>query len=175
MKLRPAILVVAVLILSAIAGWFGRGLPFSQQWGYFDSLRTTASIVFGVMGVWISILYPKALESVLNIGRGSVDSGYDARIHALLLPVKLSTFVIAVVLLVGPFALVLKQRAWSPEWIEAFRGGAFGLLIFLTLFELAAVVLTLWPVDAATGELDAARHKKEQRKSMFKLARKVSE
>jgi len=175
MKLRPVLLLVVVFILSAVAGWFGRGLPFSQQWSYFDSLRTTASIVFGVMGAWITILYPKALESVLSIGRGSSDSGHDERIQALLLPVKLSTFVIAVVLLIGPCALMLKQLAWSPEWIEVLRGGAFGLLIFLTLLELAAVVLTLWPVDVAIGEIDAAKHKKEERKSMFKLTRKASQ
>ena len=84
----------------------------------------------------------------------------------------LSTVVVIAVLVIGPLALYLKQLAWVGAHLDVFRGLRFGLLVFLTLAEMAAVVLTLWPIEAAKGEVEAARKKNEQRDALFKLVQR---
>ena len=154
-----------------VSGWAGRDIFFSLQWPFFEALRTTASIVFAVMGAWVTILYPKALESVLK-RTPHPNADHEQRIEALLLPVKLSTAVVLAVLVIGPLALYLKQVAWVGAHLEVFRVISFGLLVFLTLAEMAAVILTLWPIEAAKGDVEAVRKKNEQRDSLFKLVQR---
>lgn len=171
MNNRKALILVALLLLSIVSGWAGRDILFSLQWPFFEALRTTASIVLAVMGAWVTILYPKALESVLKRSL-PLNTDHEQRIEALLLPVKLSTVVVIAVLVIGPLALYLKQLAWVGAHLDVFRGLSFGLLVFLTLAEMAAVVLTLWPIEAAKGEVEAARKKNEQRDALFKLVQR---
>lgn len=156
-------------LLSCIAGWAGTGITFSNQWPFFEALRTTASIVFAVMGAWVTILYPKALESVIHRSAMAPASDHEDRIAALMLPLKLSTAVVVVVLMLGPLALYLKQLSLIVGYLHIFRGLSFGLLVFLTLAEMGAVLLTLWPIEAAKGEVSAAHEKKKQRASLFRL------
>lgn len=172
MPSRQSLLFVFAVILSCIFGWGGRDIAFASQWPFYDALRTTASIVLAVMGAWLTLLYPKALESVLNRSETPSSSDHEDRIAALMLPVKLSTAVVAAVLMLGPFALLLKQISWTAEQLSVLRGVSFALLVFLTLAEMGAVLLTLWPIDAAKGELKSVRQKQSQRASLFKLVQR---
>lgn len=46
-------------VAAVLAGaWFGRKVPFAEQWPMYEGLRTTAAIIFGVIGAWLAIIYP---------------------------------------------------------------------------------------------------------------------
>ena len=170
-KLRPAFLMLIIAAFSVIAGWAGRAIPFAEQWPFYEALRTTAAIVFAVMGVWVTLLYPKALETVIS-RRSHDGSPEEERIRALLLPVKLSTTVLIAVLMVGPLSVWLKHLPIVADVLPLARGSSFGLLIFLTFAEMAAVFLTLWPIDSAKAELNAARRNQSNDEARFKLVQK---
>jgi hypothetical protein len=170
-NLRPVSTILIFAALSVGAGWAGRAIPFSEQWPFYEALRTTAAIVFAVMGVWVTLLYPQALELVIK-RRNFDKSPEEDRIRALLLPVKLSTAVLIVVLLVGPLSVLLKHLPILTDELPLARGSSFGFLVFLTFAEMAAVFLTLWPIDSAKAELNAARCNKESDEARFKLVQK---
>ena len=167
---RKFVVLALILALSLFAGWAGGDIAFSKQWPFFEALRTSASIVLGIMGAWVSILYPKALERVINKSEPSETNEQRARIDALLLPIKLSTMVLVAVLLIGPLSLAASNIEWVVDHVAIVRGLAFGTLVFLTLAEMAAVVLTIWPVQAARGDLDSVQRQRIQIDNMFTLA-----
>lgn len=37
-------------------------VPFSHQWPLYEALRTTAAIIFAVIGAWMAIIYPERLR-----------------------------------------------------------------------------------------------------------------
>lgn len=156
----PRFLIFVSIVLSVAAGWYGRTVVFSVQWQFFEALRTTASIVLAIMGAWVTILYPKALDQILSSPKGSATSANRHRISALLLPVKAGTVVLIVVLALGPVSLLVKQIPWVMANVALFRGLSFGLLVLLTLTDMVAVILTIWPVEAARSEVESVHGSK---------------
>jgi len=152
---KPRVLLLVNLLLSVLLGWLGKDILASSLWTSFDALRNTAAIVFGVTGVWITVLYPKTLDLAhKSITHDSTDlTGRLDRARALLLPITISTIVIAISLLIQPAVLVLNQFIFQDWLIAVGRGGLFGLLSFLTVLELASIVLTIWPIHVAKGDM----------------------
>ena len=51
---RRALSVLAWLLSTAmvvVALWYGRKIPFVEQWPLYEALRTTAAIIFAVVGL----------------------------------------------------------------------------------------------------------------------------
>lgn len=46
-----------------VAWYLGANIRFEEQWVLYEALRTTASIIFAVVGVWLAIVYPERLKS----------------------------------------------------------------------------------------------------------------
>lgn len=143
MKKRVA-LFTCLFVLILGTGYFGRHIAFALQWPLFEALRTTASIIFAVVGAWFAIIYPERLKKSF---RGGDSSGGGAGIHNLFTPIVHSTAILAAVLLVGIGAPLLKQFDWILAHRTIFRGISYGLLVFLTLWQLLTVVLSLTGPD----------------------------
>lgn len=140
--------------LAAIGGgaWYGRLVPFSEQWPMFEALRTTAAIIFAVIGAWMAIIYPDRLKlSFRNdgkAGRGDVTS-----MGKLFTPVVNSTAILCIILVIGAVAPVLKKVP-PPIDLSYLRGLSYGLLVMLTLWQLWTVVLTLIPASTIKDYVD---------------------
>ena len=46
----------------ALGFYAGREIGLADQWPYFEALRTTSSIIFGVMGALLAIVYPEVVK-----------------------------------------------------------------------------------------------------------------
>ncbi|MFY0403360.1 hypothetical protein ACOMDP_12065 [Pantoea dispersa] len=143
MKVKVTLTMLALILVFG-AGYFGRHIAFALQWPLFEALRTTASIIFAVVGAWFAIIYPERLKKSF---RGGDSSGGSAGIHNLFTPIVHSTAILAAVLLVGIGAPLLKQFDWVMANRTIFRGVSYGLLVFLTLWQLLTVVLSLTGPD----------------------------
>lgn len=137
-------LIICILALVGSAGYFGRHIAFALQWPLFEALRTTASIIFAVVGAWFAIIYPERLKKSF---RGGDSGGGGSGIHNLFTPIVHSTAILAAVLLVGIGAPLLKQFDWILAHRTVFRGISYGLLVFLTMWQLLTVVLSLTGPD----------------------------
>lgn len=145
---------IVALALVAAGGWFGRVVPFAEQWPMFEALRTTAAIIFAVIGAWLAIIYPERLK--LSFRAQSAPS--EANLHGtgwgqLFTPVVNSTAILSVILFLGVVAPVVK-RSGIPVDVEWLRGGSYALLVALTLWQLWTVLLTLIPADVVKTYLD---------------------
>lgn len=139
MKLKVAFFVfTACAVISA--GYLGRHIPFVQQWPLYEALRTTASIIFAVVGAWFAIIYPERLKKSFRGGRGDANGN---GIHRLFTPIVHSTVILATVLIIGVFAPILKQFDFIILHKSIFRGISYGILVFLTLWQLLTVVYSL--------------------------------
>jgi hypothetical protein len=76
------------------------------------------------------------------------------------------------VLLIGPLSVLLKHLVLDPAWLLWARSGSFGTLVFLTLAEMAAVVLTLWPIDSTKEEIKQTKEHRSEMESRFKMVHK---
>jgi len=143
MKVKVTLTIILFSLVLG-AGYLGRHISFALQWPLFEALRTTASIIFAVVGAWFAIIYPERLKKSF---RGGDSNGSNAGIHNLFTPIVHSTAILAAVLLVGISAPLLKQFDWVMSNIIVFRGMSYGLLVFLTLWQLLTVVLSLTGPD----------------------------
>lgn len=139
MKLKVALFVFTACVVVS-AGYLGRHIPFIQQWPLYEALRTTASIIFAVVGAWFAIIYPERLKKSFRGGRGDANG---SGIHRLFTPIVHSTVILATVLIIGVFAPLLKQFDFIILHKTIFRGISYGILVFLTLWQLLTVVYSL--------------------------------
>lgn len=155
MILFKAIIAVVAAILIGAGAWFGRSVPVAEQWPMFEALRTTAAIIFAVIGAWMAIIYPERLK--LSFRPSTNTSAADASATGwgqLFTPVVHSTLILGVVLLLGITVPVLKHAGLNVP-VECWRGTSYGLLVALTLWQLWTVVLTLVPAEKVKSSLDA--------------------
>lgn len=149
----------AVALVGAGA-WYGRLVPFAQQWPLYEALRTTAAIIFAVVGAWLAIIYPERLRLSFktpgSVGKTSADSSTE-----LFTPVVNSTYVLCIILAMGVIVPLLKVQLVGIVNLEFCRGASYGLLVVLTLWQLWTVLLTLDPADRIKTFMDREmQHKK---------------
>ncbi len=144
--------ILALLAVGA-GGWFGRVVPFSEQWPMFEALRTTAAIIFAVIGAWLAIIYPDRLR--LSYGSGSrTEKARPSGMGQLFTPVVNSTAILCIILLIGATAPIIRRYP-LPLDPSVCRGISYGVLVAMTLWQLWTVVLTLIPASEIKGNVDA--------------------
>ncbi len=146
---------IGMLILSAMGAsyWYGREVPFSEQWPLFEALRTTASIIFAVVGAWLAIIYPERLKLSFRATPNTVGEA-PVKMGQLLHPAMHSTAILCAVLFVGIAAPILKQIPALLEYKEICRGLSYCLATGLTFWQIWTVILTLVPADVIKSAAD---------------------
>ncbi|GKS73927.1 hypothetical protein AVME950_03545 [Acidovorax sp. SUPP950] len=139
----------AVAVLAG--GWFGRTVPFAEQWPVFEGLRTTAAIIFGVIGAWLAIIYPERLK--LSFKPKNNGGPSETGVGQLFSPVVNSTLILGAVLLIGVIAPIAKKYP-LPLDVAWCRAISYGVLVALTLFQLWTVLLTLVPANTIKSFVD---------------------
>lgn len=164
-KLLRSLLLIFAFLAVVCAALYGRKIPFAQQWPVFEALRTTASIVFAVVGAWMAIAYPERLK--LSLRGESRNTAPVPRMAALLTPITHSTVILAIVLLVGVVAPVLRSMPVAREHLEWFRAASYAMATGLTLWQVAIVLLTLRPADGVKRSDDLAHATQRRLQSVF--------
>lgn len=153
-----------------VGGWFGRDIPFAEQWPMYEGLRTTAAIIFGVIGAWMAIIYPERLKLSFKAAQKK-NPQTETGLGQLFTPVVNSTLVLSIILLIGIIAPIAKRYpiAFDLQWA---RGISYGTLVALTLFQLWTVLLTLVPANAIKSYADDEDAKKQLHESLTMLVKK---
>ncbi|MCK2179024.1 hypothetical protein MUN35_04795 [Hafnia paralvei] len=164
MKIIGGILLfIIVLIFSA---YYGRNVPFSNQWPLYEALRTTASIIFAVVGAWFAIIYPERLKRSFRGGKTASDPS-GRGITRLFTPIVHSTAILASVLIIGIAAPLLKQVGFLIEHKCFFRGLSYVVLVFLTVWQLLTVLYSLIGPDMVKRHNSAQERSEEAANSVL--------
>jgi len=157
LKILAWITSVSFVVLSC---WLGKEIPFEKQWPLFEALRTTASIIFAVVGAWIAIVYPERLKLSFT-NEGSTGGSNQTGLSRLFSPVVHSTAILCIILIVGVVAPLIKTFAFVLEYRAQLRGVSYGALVALTLWQLWTVVLTLVPADVIKTMTDREQEREK--------------
>ncbi|EQB2067009.1 hypothetical protein ACYEVR_001146 [Yersinia enterocolitica] len=167
-------IIVCLIGLIGVGFWYGRFVPFAQQSPLFEALRTTASIIFAVVGAWMAIIYPERLRFTFKPDTSKTTS-MPVNMGKLLHPAVNSTFILCIVLLVGVLAPLIKQITFLFPYKEWLRGVSFSLLIALTFWQIWTVILTLVPADMIKAKMDHENAKVAGRYSFFSQTQQVND
>lgn len=102
------------------AGWFGRTIPFAEQWTLYQGLCITSALIF------VSIA-----ERLKHFDGRPSDSG----VRQLVTPLVYSALILGAVLIIGVIAPIAKRYV-APLNVEWFRGIAYGVLVALTIAQI---------------------------------------
>lgn len=168
----PSILTLGVLL--AIAGvMHGERIDWTTQEKLYEGLRNTAAIIFGVMGAWIAIVYPRSLSHLLQ--RNDEPSEKDVRrVKMLLLPMLVSTIILATMLLGAPLMALLQKLDYFMDRQGILRRVSFSALLVLTLVQFWALLYTLVPLGMAEGDVSNAGEQKDRERRLTSLQQKRS-
>lgn len=150
--LMRATAVLLAFAAVAAGAWYGRAVPFSEQWPMFEALRTTAAIIFAVIGAWMAIIYPDRLKLSFR-GKADHSKSQVTGMGKLFTPVVNSTAILCIILVIGAAAPALK-RFPPPVDLEVLRGISYAILVALTLWQLWTVILTLVPASDIKDYVD---------------------
>lgn len=149
----------------------GGSVSFAQQWPLYEALRNTAAIIFAVVGAWLAIVYPERLR--MSQGRsGTAEPKNAEKITKLLEPIVNSTVILAVVLIVGLIAPLIKGVPFVRAHVEVFRTISFVILASLTLLQICTVVLTLIPASDVRQQVLEEKVVKDTFGSIFSRGKK---
>jgi hypothetical protein len=150
------VLTLGAVIICGFGYYYGQHIPFAQQWPLYEALRTTAAIIFAVVGAWLAIVYPERLKFSFDEPSPKPRSGQRKtsrkNFQLLFVPAIHSTVILIVLLLSGIIAPLLKQIMWAPESLEIIRGLSYLLVTALTLWQIAIVAMAIAPVEMLMGK-----------------------
>jgi hypothetical protein len=142
-RLLSASLALAVLFCGYRVG---ANIPIASQVGLLDHLVSFSSVVFGVVGVWLAVVYPSVMTGLF---RGQTDFDAKKRLDdasALLLPLVLATLV-SILALASRFAVeaVVAMSVSSQFSADVGRGLFFAFLLVLLGAVACSLLLSLLP------------------------------
>lgn len=161
--IKASYFLLSVLAVAASV-YFGRDIPFSEQWPLYEALRTTAAIIFAVVGAWIAIRFPDRKVTIIGENNLASREGIGRYFH----PVAHSIVVLCSVLIIGLVAPIVKRLEFVQLHVDIFRGLSYGVLAALTLFQLWTVIISLGPAaelkhDADIASAESARQHNRKR------------
>lgn len=148
------------LVAGVVCVCFGGGIPFKDQWPLYEALRSTSSIIFAVIGAWLTILYPDAIKKVFSrnllLDR---DGGED--IELMVSNVRYSTVILGTIMVIGIVAQIAHQITWLLPFSAYLRAASFGLLGALTWLQFWSLLMTLAQAEMANEKLGDGKQKRK--------------
>jgi hypothetical protein len=143
---KIALLYSACFLLPALAGVaiavIGESVPMNSQKELAINLQTVGAVIFGIVGVWIAIIYPRTIEAIaaehLEVAKKKGDF-----LRSVMRPLKISAGIFIASLILLPISVVLEANG-----LDGFtaRSSFFLSLSVITALEVIAIILSLRPV-----------------------------
>lgn len=139
---------LGVVIAVAWLGYrFGTPIALNDQWPLYDTLRNTTSIVFGIMGALIALVYPDAVKNALR-GGASVQPT-DGGLRKLITPCGHSAMLLVILVILAPaiaWITTLDAANYAAE-IASLQKVSFSLFCVLSYWQVVILLMVLIPFD----------------------------
>lgn len=139
----------------------GVDMTYARQTGYIEKITTIASIIFGVSGAWLAIMYPKAMQSSQRYSKDFHSDQCEkvAKDDRELLLKFIHTMIVAILTLVVVIFIPFVKEFISSFSVfhdcrELFRSALFFIIYVLSSIQLFLFFSTLMATIAALNEID---------------------
>lgn len=160
---------LVAMVLAFLAYIPGQTISWGTQLSLFNELKTAAGIIFGVLGIWIAVVYPAALKTIIT---GATDTE-TAKLETIIRPVRYATWVLAAAILLPPIAATSKQFMSLLQYRHQLLGISFSLHVYLSLSLLWTLLLSLAPTEMIYQKLRQADHNQQNLERFQKLTRRA--
>jgi cytochrome bd-type quinol oxidase subunit 2 len=170
LAVRPWIGITFFIATTVAAGYYGDRVPAETQANMLTALQATAAIIFGVVGVWLALVYPEALQQLSDLKTGD-GTKQSHRVRVLLVGTLVLTISLILSLVIMPIGAVITNTslfAKHPTW---FLRTSFALCVAFSLIQCWVLLLTLYPLSNAD---DTARRAAAQKQNRLAVMRQAS-
>ena len=143
-KLANILLVILCLIVFITSVIFGGDVKGVYQLEIYKTLLTVSSIVFAVMGAWLSLL---KVEIIQGVGLAKTDEDAESNIEkarSLVSPMSSSVVIIALCLLFVFSYYTLKEVSVIHQHIIEVRRTSFVILSLITLWQMVSLLKVMF-------------------------------
>lgn len=147
--------IVVILVISIGAGIYGKEIPISTQAGILATLFQAASIIFGILGAWLAIVYPQELQ---NLFKKDVELGeVGDLLKQIFIPLRISAGVVLFCILHSWLAPLMHLCTWFESHKILVRQVNFGITSAAVLATILALVGVFYPMNSAEAEIDGTK------------------
>jgi len=138
--------IIAMAVIAFIGHHLGAQITLSDLWPYIEALRTTTSIVFGVMGALLAIVFPEVLKQGL---RPSGSLSDETNLRRVLLPCANAAILLIILVVLGPVFAWIKGlgTAMETEIVEEIQRYFFALFCVLSYWQIVILQMVLLPLE----------------------------
>lgn len=148
--------VVSALLFLVAAFLLGGNVPIADQVPILNLLVTISSIVFGLMGVWLAVIYAESLKTIFDTELKAIEKKDSIKnFKYLSKPMIVSAAIITYVLLINVLHPLLITVDMLLEFTDIIRRVAFTVL---TLFMLAQIWTIIYIFAPAENIKNKAEH-----------------
>lgn len=159
------------LVFGALSGYlgyhFGADITLSDQWPYFEALRTTTSIVFGVMGALLAVVFPEVLKQGL---RGAAAPSGETNLRRVLLPCAYSATLLIILIVLAPFFAWIKATTPTNAMGEM-QQTFFCLFCALSYCQVMILQMVLFPLETLMSNTAVAAARERLRRAIHSNGR----
>jgi len=144
------------MLLSATAGWFlGGELTASELEEIITNLKGSAEVLFGIIGIWLSILFPEVLTK-LSVA-SSINELFEEskKYKRLILPIM--TSIVTICFIIGFQVLLppIKRIDFVLKHATSMKQIGFAVALFGSLELIFSYVISIFPVLEMTRRVDS--------------------
>lgn len=161
------LIIRAIIALGAatVGYHYGVDIALADQWTYFEALRTTTSIVFGIMAALLAIIYPEVLKGTL---RSAIEPNSASRVdmHRIVDPLAQSALLLIFLVSLAPvFAWIKVYSGPEPDITRTVQSIAFALFCCLSYWQVLILLFVIRPMDFLLSRTDDALTRAQARRS----------
>jgi hypothetical protein len=151
---------IFALFLVIISGILGKNIPIADQIPILRLLVTISSIVFGLMGVWLAVIYADSLETIFDSELSSIEKKDSIKnFRYLSKPMIVAAVIITYVLLFNFMYPLLHQLTFLKQFYLEIRSISFVLISLLTLAQVWTIIYIFAPAENIKNK---AKHQVEK-------------
>ncbi|MGN8224620.1 hypothetical protein [Gracilimonas sp. BCB1] len=146
-KILLGVIVFSILTVAlCLCFHFGKAIPIGTQKEIVELLLTVASIVFGIMGVWLAVVFPNSLSIAFDREAEIKDKKEALKdLRFLTLPMIISAIIICYVLLFHLLHPIVVNFSFLLTYIPLIRGLSFSIISVIVIMQIWTLIYIFAP------------------------------
>ncbi|WPC35149.1 hypothetical protein O4M77_01535 [Acinetobacter sp. YWS30-1] len=169
--------VLLIFLFTLIAFFLGKWIPFEYQKNIFDSITSTTSIIFAILGIWLALFYPDTISKIFKGDTSSSsteahEKDKDEIFKRLSLSLVITTFILILCILSNFIIYPIKNISLFEPIKYLLRSVFFAYLFLLSIAQIYALISTLLPNNFIETTMERNKENERFAKRNGPLSRK---